>query len=210
LFSDIELNQSFLLVGFKEILEIVLFSHLFVCLVLIYGSKEAIKKKETKESDLNKNIPLDDSLAINMSIVNAAILKKSKKNLKEKELIIKGLNKNETIAMNSNQLLYVKSEGHYVRVYYFEKYKNKKIIKHSLIRNSIKNMEVIVENVSTIIRTHKSYIVNLEHINYVRCNMRKGLVSINKADVKLPIGKTYIDFLVNHINSMHPEVKLFH
>jgi hypothetical protein len=199
------LNNTILLI-LSEVAKLVVFFHFFVCLILIHGAKKIKREKENLRVDYRQlSSPTFIDVKKNMNEVKA----KKKINTLEKDLVIKGLNKNEIITINTNALIYVKSEGHYSKVYYFEAFKNREIIKFSLIRNSIKNIEKIVTEVSPIVRTHKSYIVNLLHINYVRCNMRNGLMSVNKANVKLPIGKTYIQLLVDHINNTHPEVRLF-
>ncbi|GAA3562960.1 hypothetical protein GCM10022395_11960 [Snuella lapsa] len=73
-----------------------------------------------------------------------------------------------SLAIKPNQLVYVKSAGNYLELFYL---KGDKLAKE-LIRGSVKNFEAKIAD-NTIIRTHRSYLVNLQHLSSFK-KTRKG------------------------------------
>lgn len=63
----------------------------------------------------------------------------------------------------------------------------------------MKNIEKNTEDLYSIVRIHKSYFVNLEHVKYIRTNTRKGLASLGEQNIKIPLTNTYMDVLKHNI-----------
>lgn len=83
-------------------------------------------------------------------------------------LTITGENNKTILAIKYHQLLYVKSAGNYLELFYL---KNDKIAKE-LVRASLKELEANI-NYSNVIRVHRSYMINTQHISSYK-KTRKG------------------------------------
>ena len=86
----------------------------------------------------------------------------------------------KTIRLRHRDVLYVQSDGHFVRVYVKER-------KHPhLLSYKLTQMEQILPDHS-FVRTHKRYIVNVAHI----AEMDATSVSLENVEPIIPIGSTY-------------------
>jgi len=88
--------------------------------------------------------------------------------------------------MPLRDLLYLESTDNYVYIYYISHDKLKK----ELLRNSLKNLENIFKDTS-IIRCHRSYMVNLENLNLVKKTGQKMMIKLNQVEDLIPVSKTY-------------------
>ena len=96
-------------------------------------------------------------------------------------------NKDETIIIELTQLICIKSEGNYLKVFF--SLENE--IKSKLIRNSIKNIEehlIVFEN---IIRCHRSYIVNLDTVKRMTGNARNFNLHIDNLGFAIPVSRSF-------------------
>jgi len=106
-----------------------------------------------------------------------------------KNPIIKILSKNndETITIELNQLICVKSEGNYLKVYFLEE----NTITSKLIRNSISKVEeqlIIFEKVK---RCHRSFLVNLDKVEKITGNARSLNLYISSIDFTIPVSRSF-------------------
>ncbi|WP_420602980.1 LytR/AlgR family response regulator transcription factor [Flagellimonas sp.] len=74
-------------------------------------------------------------------------------------LVIKGENDKIVLAIKYEQLIYVKSAGNYLELYYL---KGEKVARE-LVRGSLKDLQDKM-NYPTIIRIHRSYMVNMSYV----------------------------------------------
>ena len=96
-------------------------------------------------------------------------------------------NNDETIIIELKQLICIKAEGNYLKVFYSDENE----IKSKLIRNSIKNTEehlIIFEN---IIRCHRSYIVNLDTVKRMSGNARNFNLHIENLEFTIPVSRSF-------------------
>ncbi len=98
----------------------------------------------------------------------------------------KGENK---LSLSSNSIIFLESADNYVEINYISQNKINKF----LLRNSMKRIEEILSN-SSICRCHRSFMVNMMHINAMRRNADELEIEFNIPDIKrIPISKTYAD-----------------
>lgn len=83
-------------------------------------------------------------------------------------LILHGENNKVVLAIKYNQLLYIKSAGNYLELFY---YTGEKISKE-LIRMSFKELDEIISD-PKVIRVHRSYMINTVYINSAK-KTKKG------------------------------------
>ena len=174
---------------FYEIFEIFFFLQVCLSSILTFAKVLSIEQPKAVEAQLTTN---------EIEVIRLVEDKKNNEDSKvnidfflNRELVIKGINKNEEFTVNSSLILYIKAEGHYFKVFYYsEKYKK---IKFNLIRNSLKVLMKDLEEVCYLIRIHKSYVVNLKNVKYLRMNKTIGLVCLDQENIKLPVSKTYLE-----------------
>lgn len=110
---------------------------------------------------------------------------------KSETLIFKGLNKNDNHEIFADELLYIKSDGHYLKIFILDKTTNK--LTYKFIRNSIKNLEGTRIGQINLIRIHRSTLVNTKQIKKVRLHPNSGIIYLKKNNIKIPVSKTYFE-----------------
>lgn len=102
-------------------------------------------------------------------------------------LTITGENEKVLMAINYHQLLMVKSAGNYLELFYLKAEKMTK----ELVRASLKDLESII-NSTTVIRVHRSYMINTEHIASYKKTRKGYTVLIDKVpDVVVPVSSGF-------------------
>ena len=89
-------------------------------------------------------------------------------------------------SVSVDQLLYFESADNYVLVYYLQNGKLEK----GILRNSLKNVERLVEGLS-IIRCHRSFMVNLKKIEFVNYEKAKCQIKLQNLDAFIPVSRKY-------------------
>ena len=102
-------------------------------------------------------------------------------------LIFNGENNKVVLAIKYNQLLYIKSAGNYLELFYFTGEK----INKELIRMSFKELEDIIKD-TKIIRIHRSYMVNTVHISTAKKTKKGYTLGIQFVpEEKIPVSMGY-------------------
>jgi hypothetical protein len=97
------------------------------------------------------------------------------------------------LSVRLENLIYLEGADNYTNVYYINK---GKVIKF-MYRNSLKNAEDMFKN-TTLIRCHRSYIVNVDKVAVLRRDKEGLFVEIDLPDVpNIPVSKTYSDKILN-------------
>lgn len=94
----------------------------------------------------------------------------------------------------ANNILLLESTDNYVSVFYILENK----VQRKLLRNTLKNLEeTLIQN--SIIRCHRSYMVNSRNIEFVQKDGKKMIIKIKYLDKSIPVSQKYstlfIDFL---------------
>jgi len=109
------------------------------------------------------------------------------KPLENSEILIKTNLKNENLQFDVNSLLFVRADGNYVELFLMGD-KIKKVLK----RITIKELEVVLKPYSHIIKTHRSYLVNIRHIKNVTGNAQGYKLKLNNFDDTVPVSRNMI------------------
>ncbi len=122
---------------------------------------------------------------------------KEKKEPENIEIISENIG--EKITFKSNELLYVKAEGNYAL---FCCLQNERTIK-KLMRISLnKIMEQIeLQEQTSFIRNHKSYIVNLDNVDKVVGNSKQYNFHIKHTDLFIPVSRTFSKEIIEKIRN---------
>lgn len=91
------------------------------------------------------------------------------------------------LSVHSDFLYYIESADNYVKIFYSDKGK----LTSYLLRNSLKNMELLLKD-ELMMRCHRSYMVNVQKIKVLR-KTREGLfIELGDNNVPdIPVSKTY-------------------
>lgn len=85
------------------------------------------------------------------------------------------------LSLQENQLLFVKSEGNYIDVYYWED-----TLKKKLIRNTLSSVS---EAYPTLFRPHRSYLVNINKVNRIGGNSQGYTLHFEGCDPCIPVSR---------------------
>lgn len=100
-----------------------------------------------------------------------------------KLLTIKGENEKVVLAIKYHQLLYVKSAGNYLELYYL---KGEKLAKE-LVRARLKELEKKIID-TNVVKVHRSYMVNVRHISSLKKTKKSyELIVQHIPDIVIPV-----------------------
>ncbi|NCD43224.1 MAG: LytTR family transcriptional regulator [Bacteroidia bacterium] len=100
---------------------------------------------------------------------------------------IKDDNGHLRFSFKPDDLLYLESADNYVKFYYLLNGK----LTQEVLRNTMKKMETLLNEFS-VIRCHKSYMVNINHVSAIQKD-KDGLLLLldHVEDLRIPVSKTY-------------------
>ncbi len=101
---------------------------------------------------------------------------------------IKGENKNEVFVISIKKLLYINSEKNYASIFYLD---DKCKINEIVIRASLNKLENQLNSYKSIIRCHKSYIINTIHVKKLLGNARNYTLQLNFNEIKIPVSRKF-------------------
>lgn len=152
---------------------------IFPTFFLIYIlEKNLSRKNQDFASDFNRNIQKEPAKSEDITI----------------ELLSK--NKSENLTLSLNQLICIKSEGNYLKIFYIED----QSIKSTLIRNSISKLEEQLLDFEKIKRCHRSYLVNLNKVEKVSGNARNLSLHIPNLDFTIPVSRSFPKEILQQFN----------
>lgn len=102
----------------------------------------------------------------------------------------------ETLSLPVQDICFIKSDGNYIEVF---QYVDGEIKKHT-IRNTLKDVEIQLADYANIIKTHRSYLVNIPHVDTVRGNAQGYILQIKNCDLCVPVSR-------NNINRFNSSLK---
>ena len=86
----------------------------------------------------------------------------------------------------TNDLLLLESTDNYVSVFYILENK----VQRKLLRNTLKNLENLLKE-NLIIRCHRSFMVNIQNIEFVQKNGKKLILKVKLLDKNIPVSQKY-------------------
>ncbi len=123
------------------------------------------------------------------NIKKANALKLPGDNLKSSDstVFIETQVKSDNFKLDVDDFIFAKADGNYVELYL----KDKKIIK-MVKRVSLKELESLLKPFPNIIKTHRSYLVNINYINKVIGNAQGYKLHIHNYDKIIPVSRNMI------------------
>jgi len=99
---------------------------------------------------------------------------------------IKAENGQVVLQLETDQVLWAQSDGNYLELFYIN---DQKEVKKELIRNRLKKLADQLSS-DPFFHCHKSYLINLHHIQKVQGNARNFEVILRYSDEPIPISRT--------------------
>lgn len=109
-------------------------------------------------------------------------------------LDIKNENGSLALRVAPSELVFIKSEGNYLEVYY---YQNE--LKYQLVRNSLKALASDFDS-SQFFQCHKSYLVNIQQVVKVNGNARNLTLTLRYVETPIPVSRSKTKLLEAHLS----------
>lgn len=100
-------------------------------------------------------------------------------------------NQNDLNSFSLDSILYLESEDNYVAIHYI----HKELLSKQLVRTSLKKIEEMNLH-PALVRSHRSYIVNLIHLAKYDGNKQQGLITLRHVSQAIPVSKSYASELL--------------
>lgn len=113
-------------------------------------------------------------------------------NKSKSRITITAQNEKDKLVFRNSDFLFAKSDGNYVE--FFIKKENGDIYR-KITRNTLTNVEEQFSNYKNILKVHRSYIVNLQHVHSVNGNAQGYKLTLNSTNIPIPVSRTYIPVL---------------
>jgi len=137
-------------------------------------------------------------VSVNFNRLNARYIREAQ--LLERTRFVKKMKKDNSVIpiethvkldrfdLEAERFVFAKAEGNYLILHILNEDTVTKVLK----RISIKEFEKQVRSLEEIIRTHRSYIVNLSFLNHVKGNAQGYQLSLENCDVEIPVSRNMI------------------
>lgn len=112
------------------------------------------------------------------------------------EIIFTAENGTEKISLLRNELIYIEAEDNYTGITYFQK----GIPVKRLLRSSLSRIES-QQHVPSVVRCHRSFLVNLDQVERVSGNAQGYRFCIRGTQIEVPVGRKYAG-AVQHFKAM--------
>ncbi len=102
------------------------------------------------------------------------------------------------ISLKRNNLLYVGANDNYVNIYYLDN----DTVGYTILRNNLKSLEGTIAS-NTIVRCHRSYMVNLQNVKMINYEKDGLYITFNTNAVsKIPISKSYAEEVMKRFSDL--------
>lgn len=111
-------------------------------------------------------------------------------------IVLSGVTK-ESIELSANDLVYIEAYGNYVKINYLQEER----MKQKVLRATIKQMEETLESYPFIIRCHRAFLVNTNHILNVKGNSQGNRLAFSYTSDEIPVSRAYVKTLKEQFES---------
>jgi DNA-binding LytR/AlgR family response regulator len=90
-------------------------------------------------------------------------------------------------SVRKDVILYLESADNYVTIFYL----HEGGVKKEMVRTSMKKMEILMVP-RGLVRCHRSYMVNMENIHWIKKEGRSYMIKLNNSDTIIPVSRGYL------------------
>ena len=144
-----------------------------VFFIILYSHNIFLKTNLKTARQLTENLPEN----INDKLLNNNVI-----------CIFSSYNGKDSIHLEENSIIFIESDGNYCSIYYI--YENQ--IKKKILRNTLKNIELMLPGNSSLFKSHRAFIINLKHIFKIIGNAQGYRILFNKLSKEASVSRQYI------------------
>lgn len=97
--------------------------------------------------------------------------------------------KSESFSFFINEFIFAKADGNYIELWLSRKGVNTAELK----RMKLKDLELLLGEYPQIVRTHRSYLINKDHIQNISGNAQGYKLTLKNCKIVVPVSRTYLD-----------------
>ena len=105
----------------------------------------------------------------------------------DEKVRISAENNKDKIEINQSDFIYIGSTGNYIEVFYLDK----NVLKSTLLRNTLKQIEEQVKDCTFIIKCHRAFLVNKDKILRVKGNSQGLRLVLKDTPDEIPVSRNY-------------------
>ena len=150
----------------EEVSNTLLVGILFAAIIIPLNLNRLLLKNQKKAQEISKNLP--------------AANKPDSKNL-----AIEARVKSDHFNLDPNRFLYAKADGNYLEIYTVEGHNTNKQVK----RITLKDLENQLKDFLWIVKTHRSYLVNLKYLEAVNGNAQGYRLTLKHIPESIPVSR---------------------
>ncbi len=143
---------------------------------------------------LSYNLLLRKNLAVSIQLNEK--LKIYNQVRSESDIIIYSKGNKQKIKMSCKELIFIESSSNYVTIWY----ERNEQLEHIILRNTLKNIENQIQDIQSLFKIHRAFIVNLNYIEKVNGNSQAYRLKLKNIDKEIPVSRNYIKELKNKIS----------
>jgi DNA-binding LytR/AlgR family response regulator len=117
----------------------------------------------------------------------------------EEPICLKADNNKDVLELPITKLYFIESVGNYIQVYY----NHKGSITSTILRCSLKKAELVINNHPSIIKCHRAYLVNMQHVSNVKGNSQGYKLIMQQADKEIPVARNYSKLIKEQLELIH-------
>ncbi len=157
-------------ITFYDIARIILLGFLPVSVLIIINQDRLLKSHLKSAQQLNNKLNLG-------------------RLQKEKLIHIKSDYKKDDLLINAKSLLFIKSADNYIEVYFLAD----GMVNKQMVRSSLNNAELAIQEFDFIIKCHRTFIVNVNHVVEIQGNSQGLKLDFKDVDSPVFVSPKYID-----------------
>ncbi|MGX1927781.1 LytTR family transcriptional regulator DNA-binding domain-containing protein [Flagellimonas sp. 2504JD4-2] len=109
----------------------------------------------------------------------------------------KGVGSKDQITLSASSFLYGKAQDNYVELIYLEQDQLKKFLMRSPLGNLVSSI-----NNTAIVRSHRSYMVNLLHVKSIKGGNQDLMLYLDPFDAAVPVSKSFKSTVLENLRSL--------
>jgi len=107
-------------------------------------------------------------------------------------------NGKDEFTSSPSDILFLESTGNYISILYLDNGKTKRLV----LRNTLKNAELQLDQSTMLFRCHRAYIVNLEKIEKIKGNSQGYRLILTGYPDEIPVSRNYIQNFREKVDSL--------
>ncbi|WMX17448.1 MULTISPECIES: LytTR family DNA-binding domain-containing protein [unclassified Aureispira] len=147
---------------------------IFPVLFFLFTTELLLSKQLIKEANtINKQLVIEQKNNSATSVIHS--------------IQLQGKASTDCLNLDLQQFLFAQSEGNYSKIHYFKN----DFLQTKLLRVSLKELEIQFKQYTEIIRCHRSFIVNKNHIASLSGNARSCNIHFINSNLTVPVSRSF-------------------